>query len=395
MSQVFPTSLAVKSTNAALAEGSYWFGLTCIAAAFAGILSVALARPGFTAWAVFPALAVIAGGGTILYFLDRVRVVVVALVFIVQVAGMTWYVHTVFVYQNSVPSDPQANSDTLFISLATTAMVMFGVTAGRVLPGISSVVGAFVVAESIVVACAFMTGHPVVVDLTATGLFAVLVLVLALLRVSRRRSRALQPAFEHAGQVNTAAMERERADSRVSALVHDTVLNELAVVSTRAPGTVPGAVRDRIAASLAVIVGENAQSGGTIDIAQSLGSELAQAVDEARASGLVITVEGDLGASAGLRLPVAQALGLAVRQCLGNVLAHSGVDAAELAVIAGDVTLTVMIVDSGAGFVEAEVGGDRLGIRNSVRGRIESIGGSVQLWTTPGVGTTVSLTVPQ
>jgi len=395
MSQVFPTSLAVKSTNAALAEGSYWFGLTCIAAAFVGILSVALARPGFTAWAVFPALAVIAVGGTILYFLDRVRVVLVALIFVVQVVGMSWYVHTVFTYQNSVPSDPQASSDTLFISLATTAMIMFGVTAGRVLPGISSVVGAFIVTESIVTVFAFVTGHAIVVDLTATGLFAVLVLMLALLRVSRRRSRALQPAFAHAGQVNTAAMERERADSRVSALVHDTVLNELAVVSTRAPGAVPGPVRDRIAASLAVIVGENAQSGGTIDLAQELSSELAQAVDEARAAGLVITVEGDLGSSARLQLPVAQALGLAVRQCLGNVRAHAGVDAAELAVIAGDGNLTVMIVDSGRGFVEADVGPDRLGLRNSVRRRIEEVGGSVQLWTTPGVGTTVSLTVPQ
>jgi len=54
----------------------------------------------------------------------------------------------------------------------------------------------------------------------------------------------------------------------------------------------------------------------------------------------------------------------------------------------------VMVIDSGSGFVEQSVGGDRLGLRQSIRGRIEGVGGSVQVWTTPGVGTSVSLTVP-
>jgi len=37
---------------------------------------------------------------------------------------------------------------------------------------------------------------------------------------------------------------------------------------------------------------------------------------------------------------------------------------------------------------------DRLGLRRSVRDRIESIGGTVQVWSTPGRGTSIVLSVP-
>ena len=394
MTQVFPSSLAAHSTNVALARGAFWFGLTCLAGSFAGIGSIALARPGSTAWPVFAALAVIAVGGLVLFLAPVAHPAMVALVILIEAVGIAWYAATVFVYQNSVPSDPSANSDTLFISLATTAMLMFGVTAGRLLPPIPSVVTAFVLAEGTVTVLAIVTRHPVVVDISATALFAVLVLTMILLRLSRARSRSAEPVISRANQANFAAVERERADSRVSALVHDTVLNELAVVSTRPPGEVPQNVRDRIAASLARVVGEDAQGGEALVAGESLHGALAAAVDTARAAGLAVTVEGDLDAASALSPRVASALGLAISQCLGNVVAHSGVNAAELAVIAGDGILEVMVVDSGAGFVEQSVGGDRLGLRNSIRGRIESVGGSVQVWTTPGVGTSVSLTVP-
>jgi len=394
MSQVFPSALAAQSTNAALARGSFWFGLTCLAGAFAGIGSIALARADFTAWAVFPALAVLAIGGLVLFLMPVARPWLVALVVIIEAAGIAWYTATVFIYQNTMPSSSNVSSDTLFISLATTGMLMFGVTAGRLLPNITSVVVAFVLAEGTVAVLAMATRHPLVIDVSATGLFAVLVLTMILLRLSRARSRSVEPVIVRANQVDAEASERERADNRVSALVHDTVLNELAVVSTRPPGEVPQNVRDRISASLARVVGEDASGGDALVVGEPLQGALAAAVDAARAAGLAVTVEGDLDAATALSPEVATELGLAIGQCLGNVVSHSGVNAAELAVIAGDGILTVMVIDSGNGFVEQSVGGDRLGLRQSIRGRIEAVGGSVQIWTTPGVGTSVSLTVP-
>ena len=394
MSQVLPTSLAAKHTNAALGEGAFWFGLVCLAASFVGILSIALVRPGFTAMAVFPALGVIALGGVII-FLQRSRSIpIVVLVVGIELIGLAWYAHAIFVFQNSQTGDPRATSDTLFISFATTAIVMFGVTAGRTLPGITSVTVAYGLSTGTVIVLALMTDHVVVPDITATGIFVVLVLVLSLVRVSRRRARSIEPDITQADNDDTAAMYRARAANRVSALVHDTVLNELAVVSTRAAGPLPDEVRDRIAESVARVAAEDARGDTAVLPGERLGGAVADAVDAARVHGLVVTVDGDIGAVSSLTPAVAAALGLAVRQCLDNVAAHSGTDLAEVAVIAGAGVITVMVVDSGRGFAENGVGSDRLGLRNSVRQRIAGVGGTVQIWTTEGVGTSVSMTVP-
>jgi len=394
MSQVLPASLAAKHTNAALGEGAFWFGLVCLGASFAGILSIALARPGFSAGAVFPALGVIAVGGVIVFLLRSPSIPLVVLVVVIETIGLAWYAYTIFAFQNTQADDPRPTSDTLFISFATTAIVMFGVTAGRVLPGIASVIVAYVLSTGTVITLALMTDHEVVPDITATGILVVLVLVLSLLRISRRRARAIEPDIAQADTDDTAAMYRARAANRVSALVHDTVLNELAVVSTRAAGPLPDDVRERIAESVARVAAEDARGDTAVLPGERLGGAVADAVDASRALGLVVTVDGDIGAVSALAPPVAVALGLAVRQCLDNVAAHSGTDLAEVAVIAGDGVLTVMVVDSGRGFAETGVGSDRLGLRNSVRQRIAGVGGTVQVWTTEGVGTSVSMTVP-
>ena len=394
MSQVLPAPLAARHNTLALGDGAYWFGIVCLVASFVGIASIAVARPGFEAWSVFPALGVIALGGTIL-FLQRSRsLVLLVMVVVIEFVGLAWYAHTVFVYQSSQPADPHSASDSLFITLATTAVVVFGVTAGRVLPGLTSLIVSYVLATGTVIVLAIMSGHEVVPDVGVTGVFVVLSLILSLLRASWRRVRVLEHDFVRADNDDSAAMLRERAANRVSALVHDTVLNELAVVSTREAGPVPEDVRERIAASIAHVVAENAQGNAELRPGDRLGGAVADAVDAARVLGLAVTVEGDVAAVSALSPPVAAALGLAVRQCLENVVAHAGTDAAEVALIAGDRVLTAMVVDSGRGFDEDSVAPDRLGLRNSVRKRVEAVGGTVQVWTTEGVGTSVSMTVP-
>ena len=91
----------------------------------------------------------------------------------------------------------------------------------------------------------------------------------------------------------------------------------------------------------------------------------------------------------------AEVLADAVAQCLVNVARHAGVDEAELALGYGGGEVTVAVMDSGAGFDEREVPEDRIGLRTSIRARIEQEGGAVRLWSTKGVGTTVVLTVPE
>jgi signal transduction histidine kinase len=123
-------------------------------------------------------------------------------------------------------------------------------------------------------------------------------------------------------------------------------------------------------------------------------SPLFAAIAEARELGLEVDVTGDLAAVARLRRGAGQALGLAVKQCLVNVLKHSGTRHAEVVVYVLDDEVSVMVIDAGRGFVEAEAGSDRLGIRQSVRRRMESVGGTVQVWSTPGRGTSIMIRVP-
>ena len=83
-----------------------------------------------------------------------------------------------------------------------------------------------------------------------------------------------------------------------------------------------------------------------------------------------------------------------MKQCLVNVLKHSGTTHAEVAVYASESELSVMVVDNGSGFTEAATGNDRLGLRTSVRKRIEAVDGSVNVWSTPGRGTSIMIRVP-
>jgi signal transduction histidine kinase len=123
-------------------------------------------------------------------------------------------------------------------------------------------------------------------------------------------------------------------------------------------------------------------------------SALFSAVQEARDLSLSVDLTGDPGAIARLTSEQDVAVGLAAKQCLVNVLRHAQVDRAEVVVIGSATDVSVMVIDAGRGFSEQLVASDRLGLRQSVRRRIENVGGEVQLWSTPGRGTSVLIRVP-
>jgi signal transduction histidine kinase len=98
--------------------------------------------------------------------------------------------------------------------------------------------------------------------------------------------------------------------------------------------------------------------------------------------------------AAGLGAEAASAVLAAVEECLSNVARHAGVDVAEVVINRQADDLVALVVDRGRGFDPDQVPEDRLGLAESVRGRILDLGGSVTLWSRPGAGTTVMLTVP-
>jgi signal transduction histidine kinase len=97
-------------------------------------------------------------------------------------------------------------------------------------------------------------------------------------------------------------------------------------------------------------------------------------------------------------VPVAGRVAEAVRQslgeCLENVRRHAGVLAADVTAVADGDQASVMVVDEGLGFDPDAVPPDRLGLRESVSGRLVDVGGSASVWSGPGLGTSVLLAVP-
>jgi two-component sensor histidine kinase len=388
MSLVFPNALAARTTSLALARGSFWFGMVCLAAVFVSLVLIQADRGTARASFVFAAIALIAVSGVLVAVAGERRVWLVAVA--AGTALVAIIVYTSVLLPNLRDFDA---SDSILLSLPKVAIVVFGAVVGRHYSGLVGVGAALAIAELPVAYISIAAGHAYAVDVPVLACAALLLLIIGLLNVSRKRTRASEPLIALAEQQDRDATELARTEHLSSALVHDTILNELAVVATVAPGTLSERARAQIARSLEMRRVDDEHVGEMA--ADVLGGDVAAAVEEARALGLDVSVAGEVAAVESLDARTSVALGLAVLQCLTNVAAHAGTDAAELTIVSTDDAVCVMVVDFGVGFVEAELHADRLGLRHSVRGRIADVGGSVQVWSAPGAGTAVSLMVPR
>jgi signal transduction histidine kinase/ActR/RegA family two-component response regulator len=98
-------------------------------------------------------------------------------------------------------------------------------------------------------------------------------------------------------------------------------------------------------------------------------------------------------------LPDEQAVLLfqSVRELLINVAKHAGTDRATVTLRVDEAVLSIEVLDAGNGFdlrsVEAKPAGEHFGLF-SVRERMEALGGSLELQSAPGQGTTSTLTLP-
>ena len=100
-------------------------------------------------------------------------------------------------------------------------------------------------------------------------------------------------------------------------------------------------------------------------------------------------IDGDLDVPAA----AAEALSGAVGEALRNVAAYAGVREATVTARGdGPGGVEVTVHDDGAGFDPAQVGPASTGLRNSVRRRLQDAGGTAEVISSPGEGTTVVLT---
>jgi signal transduction histidine kinase len=290
-------------------------------------------------------------------------------------------------------------SDAFSVALVKVALVMVGGPRGGLAKRIGWCVAGYVTAEASVDVAILLTGKKVELDVTTLLAFVVTVVIFLLNDRSRRLSRRSQPLLHRAARDEELAAMRHRIEVRAAALMHDTVLSHLAAIASTADGPLHPALRAQVERDLEVLIGEEwlGDDSPKVDASPQADwrqSGLFAAVQESRAIGLDVASTGDLSAVARLDRETSYALGLAVKQCLVNVLRHADTNQAEVAVYGSEKEVSVMVVDTGRGFTESEAGTDRLGLRQSVRRRIESVGGVVQVWSTPGRGTSIMIRVP-
>ncbi|WP_348786712.1 ATP-binding protein [Leifsonia sp. NPDC080035] len=390
MSLGLPSHLSRAANSRALATAARWAGLVCLGAAVVNVGVSSVGTRNAVSWWV--TLLVLAPMTILLILLAKGRTVGLTVAYLL-VGAVCTYFYVVALFAGN-PAYPDTN---LFVvALPVVAMTLVGGTGTGALAGILWATLGFALAEAAVLLGAATAGRPFRPDAISLGAYLLLVGILAfdgLTRGSRARSQsAIHRAVRDARLVD---LRRELLAGSV-ADVHDTVLSELLAVAATPAGDLPTRLAARIDADLKRL-GALPGADGDEPAAEAdpwYGSELRRAIEDARDEGLAVEVSGDRDAVARLGDDALRALGLAVRQCLVNVLRHSGSAAAEVAFSADAGAVSVMVVDSGAGFAPTAAGSDRLGLRQSVHERISRVGGSVTIYSSEQVGTTVILTVP-
>ncbi|WBP89256.1 MacS family sensor histidine kinase [Kitasatospora cathayae] len=226
-------------------------------------------------------------------------------------------------------------------------------------------------------------------------------------------ARASEATLTRALQVEAATRERER----LSRDIHDGVLQVLALVQRRGAelgdGTGSGGGADF--AELGRLAGEQERAlralmtGGPLPAQRLPEAGPAEAPDPAAPRDLTallrpyaderITLSAP-GTPVLLPGPAAGELAAAVGAAVDNVRRHAGEGARAWILVEDEPeAVTVSIRDDGPGFAPGRLGeaerAGRLGVSQSIRGRVLDLGGTAELYSAPGEGVEVELRVPR
>lgn len=284
------------------------------------------------------------------------------------------------------------------INRPTLALVTIGVASSSALGGIAWCLLGYGAAGVVAVAAAIITGTEVRPGLGPTMVLLLAVLLYLTLFTIQARQRRKLPRFEELERATRRRAASADLARRTTAVVHDTVLNDLAVVMN-APDTLDAATRERLRADLDTLEGgewmrATSQVAVPDEAQAAIRNELARLASEFRWRGLTVNVTG---VTSGVYIyePLAgEALVGALRATFENVLRHSGGTSANVEIMYSDTEVSFMVSDEGKGFDTTAIDARRLGIRDSIIGRMEAAGGTARIWSSPGAGTTVLLSVP-
>lgn len=230
---------------------------------------------------------------------------------------------------------------------------------------------------------------------TTTGIMLMVLAGVAVGHVTRLAVVAEQ-RLQQAVELEAATRERER----LARGIHDSVLQVLALVQRR------GAHLDGEAGELARLAGEQEAALRALIAA---GRPAPPAEGDAALVDLRSVLSGYGGTTVSVAAPaepvqlparVAREVGRAVGAALDNVGAHCGPAARAWVLLEEEpAAVTVTVRDDGPGIADgrlAEAAAQgRLGVAQSLRGRVADLGGSVTITSAPGEGTEVEIRVPR
>lgn len=197
-------------------------------------------------------------------------------------------------------------------------------------------------------------------------------------RADRMAAEAERARREAAVAAAVRAEERELANS-----LHDTAATTLLMVGLGqvppdAKWLAPQARRDLARLSFV----HDGRTAPETDLVELLGADLGTGH---------LTVELDVPPRLPLPSDVAGAIAGAVREALNNVRRHAGTDRARVRLRGDTRSVLAEISDEGKGFNAGDSVPSRRGLRESVHGRMDRVGGTAMITSAEGAGTMVRL----
>lgn len=223
-----------------------------------------------------------------------------------------------------------------------------------------------------------------------------------------RRIRSIGRAHRTERQASETEAQRRQG----ARLLHDTVLATLTLLAHSGVGVSPEALRAQ-AAEDAELLRQLRLGASPVPATQSQPSTSDAPGEQALGTTLGVTLGvtlesvkqrfGRMGLQVSwhgtgqvlLRPDALDAFLKALAECLENVRRHAGVTDAHVTITDDDTTVRAMVTDSGAGFDVDDIDAARMGLKDSVIGRLAEVGGTARLFSAPGAGTTVVLEVPK
>jgi signal transduction histidine kinase len=389
---LLPREAAARVITGAIAYLAWASGATIIVLAIPVLIETLVRQDAASVIPVPLAMLLVILAAIVVAMWRMTPVVVVGYLVLASVAAVVYEV-------TLISADPALLQHELYlVNRPTLVLVTIGVASSSALGGIAWCLIGYGMAGVVAVATALLTDTEVRPGLGPTMvLLLAVVLYLTLFTIQARQRRKL-PRFEELERATRRRAASADLARRTTAVVHDTVLNDLTVVMS-AGDVLDARARERLREDLDTLEGgewmQTTRQVAVPDETQSaIRNELARIASEFRWRGLTVNVTGVTSGVYIFDPTAGAALVSALRATFENVLRHSGSTTANVEIMYTDATVTFMVSDEGVGFDLAAIEPDRLGIRDSIIGRMEAAGGTARIWSSLGAGTTVLLGVP-